>query len=223
MIAQGGLEATAHAMQGEPALGVGGRRLGPGRQVVHASPPVGRTFEAATHAVQYSPSPEGGCVDPGDRHRDALGGPALQIEEASLDHLLGLQPDFGVGLIGVGVELGPADAVARCQGDGHELDRSATTTFGAQSRRNWPDPSASAWPITTGLNPSWTEATLRPLEPRVNHHGRIWHRLALRVEHAADHEHPAWRRALAVSSGLAASGGCEAAGVFLGSSFMARE
>ena len=118
--AQVGLEAAADAMQGEPAIGVGGRRLGPGRQVVHASPPVGRTFEAAHERIRVPESKED-ASDGRDRHRDTLGGPALQVEEAPLDHLLGLQPDFGVGLIGVGVELGPADSVTRCQGDGHEL------------------------------------------------------------------------------------------------------
>ena len=58
---------------------------------------------------------------------DALGGPALQVEQPPLDHLLGPERDVGGGLVGVGVELDPAGAVARRERDGAELDNAATT------------------------------------------------------------------------------------------------
>src|ERR1700678_1686041 len=108
-------------MSGEPSIGVGGRRLGPGGPVVHASPPVARTFEAEALRIRGLRAPYEDAYGPGDRHSDALSGPALQIEEASLDHLLRVQPDIGDRLIGVRIELSPADAVARRQSHGHQL------------------------------------------------------------------------------------------------------
>ena len=47
-----------------------------------------------------------------DQHRDARNGPALEIEEASLDHLFGSERDLGVGLIVVEVEPDPARTIA---------------------------------------------------------------------------------------------------------------
>ena len=51
-----------------------------------------------------------------DRDLDVPGGPALQVDQPAVDHLLGPERDVGGGLLGVGIELGPADAVARRQG-----------------------------------------------------------------------------------------------------------
>ena len=85
-----------------------------------------------------------------DRDLDALDRPAFHVEQPPLDHLLGPERDVGIGLVGVGVELDPAGAVAwrnatapvwRCRDD---------EVRGASSR-NRPEPSLRAWPIADGL------------------------------------------------------------------------
>ena len=111
-------EARAHAMQGEPAVGVGGRRLGPGRHVVPVGPPKGRALGARTLGVGVLMKD---VADGPDRDLDAAHGLARDVEEPALDHPLGLEPDLGVGPIGVGIEVDPADAIAGSHRDGGEL------------------------------------------------------------------------------------------------------
>ena len=80
-----------------------------------SSPPEGRAFGSLTTLVRVSLKD---AAHGRDRDRDIRGGPALQVEEAALDHLLGSERDIGVGLVGVGVELDPADPISGGQGDG---------------------------------------------------------------------------------------------------------
>ena len=171
--AQVSLEAAAHAMNREPSVGIGGRRLGPGRPVVHASPPVERTFEANALRIRGLRTPNEDTYGPGDRHRDALSGPALQIEEASLDHLLRVEPDIGDGLIGVGIELGPADTVARRQSHGHELvvpRRRSAGRIEAELTRSVGFRIADHGRIQS----FGTDSIPELLDPRVNHHLGVW-------------------------------------------------
>ncbi len=56
-----------------------------------------------------------------DRDRDTLHGPALEIEQAPLDHLFGSECDVGGGLIGVEVEIDPAGTIAGRDGNGAGL------------------------------------------------------------------------------------------------------
>ena len=67
-------------------------------------------------------STTGGSVaqDRRDRDHRARDGLAVHVEEAALDDLLRHEPDLGRWLVLVGVEVGPADAVAGRQRGGAE-------------------------------------------------------------------------------------------------------
>ena len=79
------------------------------------------------------------AADGRDRQLDIAGGLALQVEQPPVDHLLGPKRDLGGGLIGVGVELDPADAITRRQGDRAEFV--VTRRRGARRRRPGTGPS----------------------------------------------------------------------------------
>ena len=91
------------------------------------------------------------AADRPDRDRDIRDGPALHVEQPPVDHLLRPERDLGGGLIVVGVELDPADAIAGRHGDGAEILVSRRGRPGA-SIRNRPEPSARASPSGIGLN-----------------------------------------------------------------------
>ena len=105
-------DAPARAADGEPALGVADRRPGPGRQVV---PVVPRKRRAHRGPHERSSSRFTGMTRPmaWTDDRDAPDRPAVQVEQAPLDHLLGPECDVGDRPVGVGVELDPAGAIAR--------------------------------------------------------------------------------------------------------------
>ncbi len=84
------------------------------------------------------------------------------------------------------------------------------------SRRNRPEPSLDAWPIAMASSARDPDRHARPLDRRVDHRRGVWHRLALRVEHAADDEHPARRRALGWCRLAWPAAAVEAVGCFLG-------
>ena len=171
--------------------------------------------QASGDRAGHGPSPSTEIATPGT-------GRPLKVEQPPLDHLLGPERDVGGGLIGVGVELDPADAVARRDGDGADLVMASTTRCAAASSRNRPEPSPSRLADRRQVRSPPTAGRVRCLSACVDHHRRVRHRLALRVEHAADDEHPArgrlrirvvrlrgdrtWVRLSSLTSGLAMAG-----------------
>ena len=163
MDAQEDPQPRADAMQGEPAVGAGGHRAGPAGQVIGMGPPECGAFEVLRerHSAPCGRTRRMAVTD----NFTSAGGLALQVEQPPLDHLLGPKRDVGGGLLGVGVELDPAGAIARRQGDGAEFDRDATTRCagrraGTGPSRRWspgrsPSGSRSARSIRTRER-SWT-------------------------------------------------------------------
>ena len=91
--------------------------VGPGRQIFRVTQP----HECGAFEASSSGSPSGSRTRRPmrfDRDPDAPDGPAVDIEKTPLDHLFGSKRDVGGGLIGVGVQIDPADAVAGRDGDG---------------------------------------------------------------------------------------------------------
>ena len=96
-------QVSTKAMQGEATISVTRRRRRPGSQFFERMRQEVRPLGLAVNRTEDRP----------DVDHDALDGPALHIEQASLDHLLGLKPDVAGGLLGVEIELAPADSIPR--------------------------------------------------------------------------------------------------------------
>ena len=71
--------------------------------------------------MKARPGPRAVARNRHDRDPDIRDGPALHVEQPPVDHLLGPERDLGGGLIVVGVELDPADAIAGRHRDGAKI------------------------------------------------------------------------------------------------------
>ena len=128
-------------------------------------------------------------VHPLDPQRDAPRRLALHVEQPAPDHLLGPQGDVGGGRVGVGAELGPADAVSGrhrgdeepvvpCRGGARHLDSGTG-----------PDPSQRPWWWSSGRRSGRASAgrtastARRPSRPRRAP-------ACPGIEHAAGDRHP---------------------------------
>ena len=183
-------QAAADAVQGESAVGVGRRRRGPARLIVDPAPPaLGSLGTLADRALRAHPRRQRAADRP-DRDLHARDAPALGVDQAALDDLLGLERDLGGRLILVGVEVGPAHAVAGGQRRGAELGVLRRRGAG----RVEPEPART---IARRMADRGREDPLRAdgreqqLAPQGGGDRRVRDRLAFGIEDAADDEHPA--------------------------------
>ena len=93
---------TADAGQCDPPLVVGRDRSRPGADALGR---VGREPDALVSALVVHPP------DATERDLDTAGRRAGHVDQPDAHGLLGLEPDVGRGLLGVGVQLGPAESV----------------------------------------------------------------------------------------------------------------
>ena len=125
-----------------------------------------------------------------DRHLDIPDRPAVHVEQPPLDHLLGSERDVGGRLVGVGIELDPAGAVAGRHRDGAEpVMPGRRGALGVD-----PEAAGVVAPRLADRGGAPLVARIaapRLLDRRVDHHRRARLRLAVGIEHAADDEHPA--------------------------------
>ena len=112
------MKSSAHAAKCEAAFCVGGRRVGPGRQVFAMDVPQDAIFEGIANGPHVT------AVDAvhGKNHNlDAPGRLPVHVEQTPLDHLFGTKCDLASGLAGIRVEVDPGSSIAGCQCNGAEL------------------------------------------------------------------------------------------------------
>ncbi len=124
-----------------------------------------------------------------DRHLDIADRPAAQVEQPPLDDLLWPEHDVGGRLIGIGIQLDPADAVAGRHRDG--TDPVMPRRCGARGV----DPEAARVVAPHladrgGPHPIVGVAAPRLLDRRVDHHRRARLGLAVGIDHSPHDEHP---------------------------------
>ena len=171
--------------QGEASRCIGSRRAGPAGHVIGMGPPECRSLEAL---LKDSCHIGINAANGRDGQLHVSGRLAEKVKEPPVDHLLGPKRDVGGGLQGVDVELGPARAKP-----GPPRDHAK---FIITRRRRPRDVDAKSTHAIAGRVPNLrhVQATGRSIQPdrretRVNQHRGVGHRLASRVEHAADDEH----------------------------------
>ena len=100
----------ANTTESEAPFGVGDRRARPGRQAPGGipTPENGTLVDLVGNGIRAS----GAMAHAFDRHPDALDGPAMQVEQPPLNYLFGSERDVGGRLIGIEVDVDPADPVA---------------------------------------------------------------------------------------------------------------
>ena len=106
-------QSPADPVHDEMAFRIRGRWPGPDRSVFRPGPVDGEPVEGI-EGIRVRANHAGHSPD-GDRH--ALGRPALEVEQSSLDHLLGANGEVRDRLLGVGVKLDPCGTVTG--GDRH--------------------------------------------------------------------------------------------------------
>ncbi len=197
--AQLGVQAAADPVQDEAAIGVGRYRLRPARQIVHTAPPAVWSFPPVLDGLceyeRWEAPP-----DRRDRDHRARNGLALHVEELALNDLLRHEPDLGRWLILAGVEIGPAHSVAGCQRGRAELGMMGRRGAG----RIEPEPARRAARPVTGRRREGSfgiGTAEQELASQGDGNRRVGHRLALRVEDAANDEHPARGRSARLGRG----------------------
>ena len=111
------------------------------------------------------------------------------VDQPAVDDLLGPELDLGRGLLGVGVELGPAEADPGARGQGVDREERADAVRDA-SRRKRPSPSDGPWP-SRACRVDLCSALSHGRAGSPDHvDAAPCHRLAVGVEHAAGDGHP---------------------------------